>query len=236
MVHVRIAGDDEDVELVPPAQGHLLARGRQKPRARILLSTELEEGLGGQRHDGSRNMARKCAAGKGWPTIRERRRLLRGILLEMRRLVLALVVPMALIGAVALPAPAQAQNTFASSPVALARELVLRARRLDESATIDERAATALAAELPAKRSAAKVAREVANKATIDSKPALEARAEDLETDVIVTDAEITARRNAAAEDRRMAKDLRARAVRLAQGNEAELRKLRPRSHQSDIF
>ena len=154
----------------------------------------------------------------------------------MKRLVLALAVPMAVFGALAVqPAPAYAQDTYSASPVALARELVLRARRLDESATIDERTANTLAAELPAKRSAAKVAREVANKATVDSRTALEARAEDLETDVIVTEAEITARRNAAAEDRRMAKDLRARAVRLAQGNEAELRKMR-RGHQSDIF
>jgi hypothetical protein len=153
----------------------------------------------------------------------------------MKRLVLAVAVPLALLGP-ALPAPAQAQDTYSASPVALARELLLRARRLDESATTDEKVAAALAAELPAKRTAAKVARDIANKAVPEQKAAADARAEDLETDVIVTEAEITARRNAASDDRRMAKDLRARAVRLAQGNEAELRKMRPRHTQSDIF
>jgi hypothetical protein len=154
----------------------------------------------------------------------------------MRRFVLALALPLALLGP-ALPAEAQAQDTYSASPVALARELLVRARRLDESAAVDDKVAATLAAELPAKRTAAKLAREAADKATGDQKPAADARAEDIETDVIVTEAEITARRNAALEDRRMAKDLRARAVRLAQGNAAELSRMRPRhSHQSDIF
>ena len=150
---------------------------------------------------------------------------------------LLLVLPLALLGP-ALPEPAYAQDTYSASPVSLARELLLRARRLDESATVDERTAATLVAELPGKRNAAKAARDAAKKAPADQQAALEAKAEDLETDVIVTEAEITARRNAAVEDRRMAKDLRARAVRLAQGNEAELRKLRParHAHQSDIF
>jgi hypothetical protein len=154
----------------------------------------------------------------------------------MRRLAVALVLPLALLGPV-VTSPAYAQDTYSASPVALARELLVRARRLDESATVDEKVASTLAAELPAKRTAAKAARDAADKATIEQKAAADARAEDLETDVIVSEAEITARRNAATEDRRMAKDLRARAVRLAQGNAAELQRTRPRhGHQSDIF
>lgn len=155
----------------------------------------------------------------------------------MRRLVLALVLPLALLAPVAIPAEASAQDTYSASPVALARELLVRARRLDESATVDEKVAAGLAAELPGKRTAAKLAREAAAKATGEQRPAAEAKAEDLETDVIVSEAEITARRNAATEDRRMAKDLRVRAVRLAQGNTSELTRMRPRhGHQSDIF
>jgi hypothetical protein len=173
-------------------------------------------------------MARKCTSGKA-------RTGFSAIFVEMKRLVLAVALPLA-ISAVAVPAPAHAQDTWAASPVALARELLIRARRLDDSATTDEKVAAQLAVELPGKRSAAKAARDIANRAPLDQKPAAEAKAEDLETDVIVTEAEITARRNAASEDRRLAKDLRARAVRLAQGNEAELRKLRRTSIQSDIF
>jgi hypothetical protein len=155
----------------------------------------------------------------------------------MRRLVLALALPLAVLAPVTVAVPASAQDTFAASPVALARELLVRARRLDDSAAVDEKVAATLAAELPGKRTAAKLARDAAEKASGDQRPAAEAKAEDIETDVIVTEAEITARRDAAVEDRRMAKDLRARAVRLAQGNAAELQRMRPRrSHQSDIF
>ena len=156
----------------------------------------------------------------------------------MKRLVLVLALPLAVLGTAVTPETAAAQDTYSASPVALARELLVRARRLDESATVDEKVAATLAAELPGKRSAAKLARDAAEKAGTDQKAAADARAEDLETDVIVSEAEITARRNAASEDRRMAKDLRARAVRLAQGNAAEMqRTMRPRhGHQSDIF
>lgn len=153
----------------------------------------------------------------------------------MRRVLLALAMPLVLLGP-ALPATAQAQDTYAASPVARARELLLRARRLDDSATVDEKVAATLAAELGAKRAAAKAARDAVSKASAEQKAAAEAKAEDLETDVIVSEAEIVARRNAASEDRRMAKDLRARAVRLAQGNEAELRRMRRTHSQSDIF
>jgi hypothetical protein len=155
----------------------------------------------------------------------------------MRRLVLALALPLAVLAPVTVALPSSAQDTFAAIPVALARELLVRARRLDDSAAIDEKVAATLAAELPGKRAAAKLARDAADTATGDRRPAAEAKAEDIETDVIVSEAEIAARRNAAVEDRRMAKELRARAVRLAQGNAAELKRMRPRhGHQSDIF
>lgn len=175
-------------------------------------------------------MARKSPSGKA-------RSRFSGILSEMRRLFLGIAVAATLAGSlVGAPTSAAAQDTYSASPVALARELLLRARRLDDSATVDERVAAALTAELPAKRVAAKNARDAVSKASPEQLAAAEARADDLETDVIVTEAEIVARRNAASEDRRMAKDLRARAVRLAQGNEAELRRTRPRHTQSDIF
>src|SRR5687768_8357942 len=100
-------------------------------------------------------MARKSRRGKAHA-------LFCGILSGMRRLVLALAAALALAGP-ALPATAEAQDTYAASPVSLARELLLRARRLDESATVDERTAAALVAELPGKRLAAKAARDAAN-------------------------------------------------------------------------
>jgi hypothetical protein len=47
MIDVRVAGDDQDVELVPAARAHLLTRGREEARARIvrLLPADLDQGL-----------------------------------------------------------------------------------------------------------------------------------------------------------------------------------------------
>lgn len=145
------------------------------------------------------------------------------------------------------PAPPLAVREWDPSAVALARELLVCARGQDEAALGDEKIAAALAAELPAKRAAAKAARDAAKKASADQREAFEARAEDLETEVIITEADIASRRNAAAEQRKSAKELRARAVRLVsspsersgrgeqgQGSSAELQRTRER--QSDIF
>ena len=101
------------------------------------------------------------------------------------------------------------------SPVTHAREMLTRARFLDEAATVDEKAASDLAARLGALRASAKVARERADKATPEERELLGARADDLETDVIVSEAEITFKRRTAADNRRVARELRLRAVKL---------------------
>ncbi len=101
------------------------------------------------------------------------------------------------------------------SPVTRAREMLTRARFLDEAATVDEKAATDLASRLGALRVSAKLARERAGKATAEERELLGARADDLETDVIVSEAEITFKRRTAADNRRVARELRLRAVKL---------------------
>jgi len=93
--------------------------------------------------------------------------------------------------------------------------MLTRARFLDEAATVDEKAALDLANHLAALRASAKVARERADKATPEERELLGARAEDLETDVIVSEAEITFKRRTASENRRVARELRMRAVKL---------------------
>ena len=59
------------------------------------------------------------------------------------------------------------------------------------------------------------MARERADKASPDERELLGARADDLETDVIVSEAEITFKRRTAADNRRVARELRLRAVKL---------------------
>lgn len=120
------------------------------------------------------------------------------------------------------------------SPAALARDLLARARALDEAALADERSAAAIGKDLPAKRAAAKVARDQADRASGVDKIALEANADDLETDVAISEVETVTKREAAAERRLRARELRARALRLVQGASALLP--RARAHQSDIF
>jgi hypothetical protein len=113
------------------------------------------------------------------------------------------------------PAPAD------DSPTGRARDLLNRARALDDAATSDERYAVDVAARLPALRIAAKVARDRADRATGDDKEALVAKAEDLETDVVISEAETVSKKKIAADHRRAAKDLRARALRLVKDGNA---------------
>lgn len=110
---------------------------------------------------------------------------------------------------------ADATSVARSSPVTRARDMLTRARFLDEAAAIDEKAATELAARLPSMRAAAKAARITADQASPDNRELLGARAEDLETDVIVSEAEVTFKRKTATDNRRVARDLRVRAVKL---------------------
>ena len=108
------------------------------------------------------------------------------------------------------------------SPVARARDLLARARLLDEAAAADEKAATELAARLPTLRASAKAARDRADRAAGDDREMLVSRAEDLEADVAVSEAETTAKRRSAIENRRVARELRARAVRTVREAPAE--------------
>lgn len=88
-----------------------------------------------------------------------------------------------------------------------------RAKFLDDAATGDERAAVELAAKMAPLRAAAKTAREKTDKSTSADKVALEAKVEELDTDVTVTEAEATEKRRSADDNRRVARDLRARAT-----------------------
>lgn len=97
-----------------------------------------------------------------------------------------------------------------------------RAKFLDEVATSEERAAVELAAKLGPLETAAKAARGKAEKAAAADKDTLEAKAEELETDVTVTEAEATEKKRAAADNRRVARDLRARAVKMVKETPAD--------------
>ncbi|MBX3209475.1 MAG: hypothetical protein KF764_30860 [Labilithrix sp.] len=112
-------------------------------------------------------------------------------------------------------APATAPPASDESPVARARDLLARARLLDEAATADDRSAAEITARLPALRATAKAARARADRAAGDDREALVSRAEDLEADVAVSEAETTSKRRSAVDNRRVARELRARAVRL---------------------
>jgi hypothetical protein len=108
-----------------------------------------------------------------------------------------------------------ATSASRDAPVGRAREMLTRARFLDEAATVDEKSATELASRIGALRASAKTARERAEKAAPEDRELLGARAEDLETDVIVSEAEIAWKRRTAADNRRVARELRVRAVKL---------------------
>lgn len=114
------------------------------------------------------------------------------------------------------PSAPRAAGSRELAPVAHARELLERARFLDEAATADERASAELDARLPALRASAATARERADRAPEGDRDVLAARAEDLEADVVVSEVEVISRRRSAAESRRVARELRARAVKLA--------------------
>lgn len=101
-------------------------------------------------------------------------------------------------------------------PLSRARELLMSARSLDEAAAIEEVAAKELSARLTSLRTAAHDARERADRASPEERDLLSARADDLATDVIITEAEVSFNRRAAVENRRVARELRARAVKLA--------------------
>ena len=108
-----------------------------------------------------------------------------------------------------------ATSVARTSPITRARDMLTRARFLDEAAVVDEKAAVELAGKLATMRAAAKAARITADRATGEDKELLGARAEDFETDVVVSEAEVTFKRRTAADNRRVARELRVRAVKL---------------------
>lgn len=108
-----------------------------------------------------------------------------------------------------------ATSASRDAPVGRAREMLTRARFLDEAAAVDEKSAAELASRIGALRASAKTARERAEKASPEDRELLGSRAEDLETDVIVSEAEIAWKRRTAADNRRVARELRVRAVKL---------------------
>jgi hypothetical protein len=113
-------------------------------------------------------------------------------------------------------APPDATSVSRDSPVTRARELLRRARFLDDAAAVDEKAATELAARLPALRASAKAARERAERSTAEERELLGARAEDLDADVVISEAEVTFKKKTAVDNRRVAHELRLRAMRMA--------------------
>jgi hypothetical protein len=110
---------------------------------------------------------------------------------------------------------ADATSVSRTSPITRARDMLTRARFLDEAAVVDEKTASELAAKLGTMRAAARAARITADRATGEERELLGSRAEDLETDVIVSEAEVTFKRKTAADNRRVARELRVRAVKL---------------------
>lgn len=128
----------------------------------------------------------------------------------------------------AVPATWGASGTSAAaspvldSPVARARDLLARARLLDETANTDEKSSTEIASRLPTLRNAAKVAREKADHATSADKESLVAHAEELEADVVVSEAEVISRKRAAIDNRQTAAALRARAIHIVREGAAD--------------
>ncbi len=123
------------------------------------------------------------------------------------------------------PSASAAQRPIAAEELVVgrAREMLMRARFLDEAATNDDKTAADIAARLPTLRTAAKGARDRADKAKDPEKDALVARAEDLEAELAVSEAELAMKKRSAAEDRRVARELRVRAVRLVRDGGDEL-------------
>jgi len=121
--------------------------------------------------------------------------------------------------------PADATSVSRDAPVTRARDMLTRSRLLDDAATVDEKAATELAGRIGALRTAAKAARERAERAeraAPEERDLLGARADDLEADVVISEAEIVFKRRTAADNRRIAHELRLRAVRAVREEPAQ--------------
>jgi hypothetical protein len=132
--------------------------------------------------------------------------------------------PTMLPGVGLVPAPGATNPPYLTdeSAVGRARELLGRARFLDEAAATSEKEAIDLDKRLPALRIAAKAARDRADRSKDAEHDALLSKAEDLEADVVISEAELVLMRRIASEDRRVARELRAKAVRLVRESAGE--------------
>lgn len=118
--------------------------------------------------------------------------------------------------------PVDATSVSRDAPVTRARDMLTRARYLDDAAAIDEKAATELLGRLTSMRTAAKTARERAERAPAEERELMGARADDLETDIIISEAEVTFKRKTASENRQVARELRLRAVKVVREEPAQ--------------
>jgi len=130
---------------------------------------------------------------------------------------------------VCTPASRPAMSAYADAPgaedaqpsvVSRARDLLGRARFLDESALSDERVAADLDKKLPQLRDMLAKTLHAAD-ARPQERQALVAKAESIDADITVSEAEILVRRRSAVDNRRVARELRERAVALVKGESA---------------
>ena len=132
---------------------------------------------------------------------------------------LAIAIPLLPIAAHADDKPAQAkpEAKIEESVVRHAREMVDRAKFLEETATGDEKAAWEIAKRIDDLRQRLRLAKDraLAAKDTDKDKDALVAKAEEIEADLVVSEAEVITKRRAVIENRRVARDLRATAVKM---------------------
>jgi hypothetical protein len=110
-----------------------------------------------------------------------------------------------------LVVPVAAHADEADPPVTQARDMLTRAKQLDEVAKTAEREVITLEQRLPGLRTSAEAARKRAK----NGEQALVAEAENLEADLIVSEAEVASKRKASIEARETAHTLRSHAVRL---------------------
>jgi hypothetical protein len=142
--------------------------------------------------------------------------------------------PLATWGGARGTTPVDVTSVSRDSPITRARDMLTRSRLLDDAATIDEKAATELAGRLPAMRAAAKTARERAERSTPEERELMGARADDLEADVVISEAEVTFKRKTAVDNRRIAHELRSRAVRVVREEPAQTQLYDPTASACD--
>lgn len=130
---------------------------------------------------------------------------------------LAIAIPLLPLAAHADDKQAKPEPRVEESVVRHAREMVDRAKFLEEAAAVDEKAAWEIAKRIDDLRQRLRVAKDrvLAAKDTDRDKDALVAKAEEIDADLVVSEAEVITKRRAVIENRRVARDLRAAAVKM---------------------